>query len=47
VSVELGAIVRDDAGGLLPAMLKRVQAERGQRRGLVMAEDAEDSAFFA
>src|SRR5215211_7110575 len=36
----------DDTGGFLPAMLQRVQAERGDGRGVRMVEDAEDAAFF-
>ena len=34
-------------GGLLAAMLERVEAERDQRRGAVRAPDAEDAAFLA
>ena len=30
----------------LAAMLERVQAERGQRRRVLMAEDAEDAALL-
>ena len=41
------AVERDDAGGFLAAMLERMQAERGNRRGIGMAEDSEYSAFFA
>ena len=37
----------DDAGGLLAAMLKGVQAECGDGGGLGMAEDAEHAAFLA
>ena len=41
------AVEGDDAGGFLAAVLERVQAERGDRGGVGMAEDAEDAAFFA
>ncbi len=40
------AVEGDDAGGLLAAMLQGVQAERGDRRGVRVAEDAEDAAFL-
>ncbi len=43
---ELRTVKGDDAGRLLAAMLKRVQAERRQGRGVVVAEDAEDPAFL-
>ena len=43
--VELLAVIGDDAGRFLAAMLQRVQPERGQRRRVGMAEDAEDAAF--
>ena len=43
---ELRAVGGDDAGGLLAAVLQRVQAERGQRRRVLVAEDAEDAAFL-
>ncbi len=43
---ELLAVEADDAGRLLAAMLKRVQAERGQRGRVGMAEYAEDAAFL-
>ena len=45
--MEALAVERDDAGCLLPAVLERVQAERGDRRGVGMAEDAEYAAFLA
>ena len=47
LGVEVVAVVGDDAGGLLAAVLEGVQAERGQRRGVLVAEDAEDPAFLA
>ena len=40
------AVEADDAGGFLAAMLERMQAERGQRRGIGMIEDAEDAALL-
>ena len=45
--VEALAVERNDAGGLLAAMLERVQAERGDGGGVRMAEDAEHPAFLA
>ena len=44
--MEALAVEGDDAGRLLAAMLQRVQAERRQRRGIRMAEDAEHAAFL-
>ena len=41
VAVEAG-----DAGGFLPAMLQRVQAERGDGGGVGDVPDAEDAAFL-
>ena len=46
LGVEAGAVEGDDAGRLLAAMLQGMQAERGQRRGVRMAEDAEDAALL-
>ena len=45
--MEVGAVVGDDAGGLLAAMLQGVQAERGQGRGVLVAEHAEHAALLA
>ena len=45
LDVELRAVIGDDAGRLLAAMLQRVQAERDDRRGVLPAEDAEHAAF--
>ena len=45
--VEAGAVERDDAGGLLAAMLQGVQPERGDGGGVGVAEDAEHAAFLA
>ncbi len=46
MGVELLAVIGDDAGRFLAAMLQRVQAKRRQRRGFGMAEDAEHAAFL-
>ena len=45
VRVELPAIIGDDAGGLLAAMLQRMQAERGKRRRIGVAIHPEHAAF--
>jgi GTPase len=45
--MEVAAIECDDAGSLLTAMLQGVKAERGQGRGILMAEHAEDTALLA
>ena len=45
--VEALAVERDDAGGFLAAMLKRMQAERGNRGGVGMTENAEYAALLA
>ena len=47
LGVELLAVEGDDAAGFLAAMLQGVQAERGDGRGIGVAEDAEDPAFLA
>ena len=47
LGMEALAVEGDDAGGFLAAMLQRVQAERGDGRGVGMAEDAEHAAFLA
>ncbi len=44
--VELLAVEGDDAGRFLAAMLESMQAERRQRRGIGMAENAEHAAFL-
>ena len=41
------AVEGDDAGGFLAAVLQRVQAERGDGRGVGVAENTEYAAFFA
>src|SRR3954469_11823472 len=43
---ELCAIIGDDADGFLAAMLERMQAERGERTGVLVAKDAEHAAFL-
>ena len=47
LGVEVLAVEGDDAGGFLAAMLKSMQAERGQCGGIRMAEYPEHPAFFA
>ena len=47
LGMEALAVVGDDAGGFLAAMLQGVEAERGDGGGVGMAEDAEDAAFLA
>ena len=47
LGVEALAVEGDDAGGLLAAVLKRMEAERGDGSRVGMAEDAEDAAFLA
>jgi len=46
LGMEMAAVEADDAGSLLAPMLERMQAERGQRRGVGMVEDAEDAALL-
>ncbi len=46
LGMEVVAVEADDARRFLAAMLERVQAERGERRGIGMVEDAEDAALF-
>ena len=46
MGVELLAVIGDDAGGFLAAMLQGVQAERRQRGRFRMPENAEDAAFL-
>ena len=46
MAVEAVAVGGDDARSLLAAMLERMQAEHGVRRGLVMSDDAENAAFL-
>ncbi|MEY9414719.1 hypothetical protein ABIF69_001161 [Bradyrhizobium japonicum] len=45
--VKAAAVVGDDAGGLLAAMLEGVETERGDGGGVRVAIDAEDAAFLA
>src|SRR5438552_16794887 len=44
--MEALAVKRDDTGGFLPAVLQRVQAERGDRGRIRVPEDAEHAAFL-
>ena len=46
LGMEGRTIIADDAGRFLPAMLQRVEAERGNRGGVAMAIDAKDAAFL-
>jgi len=43
--MEAIAIIGNDTGGFLPAMLQGVEAERGQRCRVLGAIDAEDATF--
>ncbi len=43
--MEAIAIIGNDTGGFLPAMLQGVKAERGQRRRVLGAIDAENATF--
>ena len=43
--VELRAVIGDDAGRFLAAMLQRMQAERDDGRRVLPAENAEHAAF--
>src|SRR3546814_14319349 len=45
VSVEVLPVEGDDAGRFLTPVLQGVQAERGQRGGILVAEHAEDPAL--
>ncbi len=47
LGMESLAVEGDDAGRFLAAVLEGVQAERGDRGGVRMAEDAEDAALLA
>src|SRR5262249_32939901 len=46
LGVEALAIIGDDAGGFLAAMLQGVQSERRDRRGIGVAEHAEYAALL-
>src|SRR5262249_14108993 len=46
LGMKSSAVERHDAGGLLAAVLERVQAEGGDRRRVRMSEYAEDAALF-
>src|SRR6185312_12554174 len=46
LGMELPAVERHDARRLLAAMLQRVQAERGERRGFGVPQNAEHAALF-
>ncbi|GAA3078070.1 hypothetical protein GCM10010520_26480 [Rhizobium viscosum] len=44
--MEALAVEGDDTGRFLPAMLQGVEAERRQRRSIVMSQNSENAAFF-
>ena len=44
--MELTAIIRNDAGGFLAAMLEGVKAKRRNSGGIGVIENSEDAAFF-
>ena len=44
--IKLAAVIGDDAGRLLAAMLQGMQAEGGQRSGIRMAVNPENAALF-
>src|SRR5512143_2310149 len=44
---EMSVVIGDDTGGFLPAMLKRMQAEHGQRARIRVPENAEYAALLA
>ena len=46
-TMKAAAVVGDDAGGFLAAMLKSVKAERRDGGGVRMSVDAEDAAFLS
>ena len=46
LGVEAHAVEGDDARRFLPAVLQRVEPERGDRRRIGVAENAEDAAFL-
>src|SRR5438270_12055577 len=41
------AVEGDDSGSLLAAVLQGMKTQRGNRRGVRMAENTEDAAFLA
>ncbi len=47
MAVEIAAVIAGDPGRFLAAMLERMQAQSGHRRGAVGAPQAEDAAFLA
>jgi hypothetical protein len=47
LGMEAAAVEGDDAGGLLPAMLERMQPERRDGGRIGVAENAENAAFLA
>jgi hypothetical protein len=47
LGVEMPAVEGDDAAAFLAAMLKSVQAKRGEDCGVLAAEDAEDATLVS
>ena len=47
LGMETAAVIGDDAGRFLAAVLQGVEAERGDRRGIGMTEDAKNAALLA
>ena len=47
MSIEMLSVETHDSGGFLPPMLQGVQAENRMGRGVVRAENSENSAFLA
>jgi hypothetical protein len=47
LGVKAFAVIGDDAGGFLAAVLERMQAERGDGGCVGVSENAEDAAFLA
>jgi hypothetical protein len=45
MGIELSLVARDDAGGLLSAVLKRVQSEIRHVGGFLMSENSENAAL--
>ena len=44
--MKLAAVIGNNSGGFLAAVLERMQAQGGQRRSIGMAENTKDTAFF-
>jgi hypothetical protein len=46
LGMEVLSVISDDAGRFLPAMLQRMQAQHGERRGVLVSEDAKYAALL-